>query len=187
MRSKLSFSPLFRAVAVVLVALVALSVAFARQPRQDGGLRKSTEDAKAREAAKQQPAKPAKPSKANPQADPAPGAPAKPAPKTAPPPPPPPPPAKQRSSDPLERVKEDLQEAKAALNKGEILKAYREANAVVKTIETQKYDRLGVDGKGTKAEEFRQTLSESLKVAKESGERLNRANVNSAKPLTFYF
>jgi hypothetical protein len=184
MRSKLSFSPLFRAVAVVLVALVALSVAFARQPRQDGGLRKSTEDAKAREAAKQQPAKPAKPSKANPQADPAPGAPAKPAPKTAPPPPPP---AKQRSSDPLERVKEDLQEAKAALNKGEILKAYREANAVVKTIETQKYDRLGVDGKGTKAEEFRQTLSESLKVAKESGERLNRANVNSAKPLTFYF
>ena len=184
MRSKLSFSPLFRAVAVVLVALVALSVAFARQPRQDGGLRKSTEDAKAREAAKQQPTKPAKPSKANPQADPAPGAPAKPAPKTAPPPPPP---AKQRSSDPLERVKEDLQEAKAALNKGEILKAYREANAVVKTIETQKYDRLGVDGKGTKAEEFRQTLSESLKVAKESGERLNRANVNSAKPLTFYF
>ena len=184
MRSKLSFSPLFRAVAVVLVALVALSVAFARQPRQDGGLRKSTEDAKAREAAKQQPAKPAKPSKANPQADPAPGAPAKPAPKTAPPPPPP---ARQRSSDPLERVKEDLQEAKAALNKGEILKAYREANAVVKTIETQKYDRLGVDGKGTKAEEFRQTLSESLKVAKESGERLNRANVNSAKPLTFYF
>ncbi|MBQ9813015.1 MAG: hypothetical protein IJM54_06845 [Thermoguttaceae bacterium] len=184
MRSKLSFSPLFRAVAVVLVALVALSVAFARQPRQDGGLRKSTEDAKAREAAKQQPAKPAKPSKANPQADPAPGAPAKPAPKTAPPPPPP---AKPRSSDPLERVKEDLQEAKAALNKGELLKAYREANAVVKTIETQKYDRLGVDGKGTKAEEFRQTLSESLKVAKESGERLNRANVNSAKPLTFYF
>ncbi|MBR5759332.1 MAG: hypothetical protein IKX88_12120 [Thermoguttaceae bacterium] len=184
MRSKLSFSPLFRAVAVVLVALVALSVAFARQPRQDGGLRKSTEDAKAREAAKQQPAKPAKPSKANPQADPAPGAPAKPAPKTAPPPPPS---AKQRSADPLERVKEDLQEAKAALNKGEILKAYREANAVVKTIETQKYDRLGVDGKGTKAEEFRQTLSESLKVAKESGERLNRANVNSAKPLTFYF
>ena len=184
MRSKLSFSPLFRAVAVVLVALVALSVAFARQPRQDGGLRKSTEDAKAREAAKQQPAKPAKPSKANPQADPAPGAPAKPAPKTAPPPPPP---AKQRSSDPLERVKEDLQEAKAALNKGEILKAYREANAVVKTIETQKYDRLGVDGKGTKAEELRQTLAESLKVAKESGERLNRANVNSAKPLTFYF
>ncbi|MBR4752539.1 MAG: hypothetical protein IK077_12335 [Thermoguttaceae bacterium] len=184
MRSQLSFSPLFRAVAVVLVALVALSVAFARQPRQDGGLRKSTEDAKAREAAKQQPAKPAKPSKANPQADPAPGAPAKPAPKTAPPPPPP---AKPRSSDPLERVKEDLQEAKTALNKGELLKAYREANAVVKTIETQKYDRLGVDGKGTKAEEFRQTLSESLKVAKESGERLNRANVNSAKPLTFYF
>ncbi|MBP5623060.1 MAG: hypothetical protein J6X44_13715, partial [Thermoguttaceae bacterium] len=128
------------------------------------------------------PAKPAKPAKQAPPTPPT-AAPA-PAPKT---PPKPAPPVKQRSSDPLVRAREDLQEAKEFLQKNETLKAYREANEIVKEIESKRYDRLGVDGQGTKAEEFRQTLTEALKVAKESGERLNRANANSAKPFTFYF
>ncbi len=187
MRRRATFFQSFRFLPVILVALVALSAASARQPRREGGLRKSTETREALEAAKRPPAKPVKPSQPTkpeprptqvptPSAQAAPKEPSKPNPQVKP-----------KSSDPLERAKEELKEAREFLQKNETLKAYREADAVVNAIESRQYDRLGVDGEGTKAEEFRQTLAEALKVAKESGERLNRAHVNPAKPLTFYF
>lgn len=164
---------------ICLVALTALSVAVVRQPRQNGGLRKSTDDPVVQNSAKQPPPKPAPAPKPNPQPQQQP-----PAPK---PPPQPAPPVKPRSSDPLVRAEEDLQEAKEALNRGDALKAYRDSNAVARTIETQKYDQVGVDGQRTKADEFRHISAEALQVAKESGKRLNQKNVKPAKPLTFYF
>ncbi|MBQ4081575.1 MAG: hypothetical protein II596_12935, partial [Thermoguttaceae bacterium] len=109
-----------------------------------------------------------------------------PAPANVPKPQPKPEPPK-KSSDPVERAREELAEARDAIAKGKNLEGFRQASAVANEIKKKEYDRLGVDGAGTKAEDFRQIFIEALKIAEEGGNKLRAPSTRAQKTLTFYF
>ena len=178
--------------ALVFAAYCGMGDAFAKSPKREGGLRKSTEGLEPRPSTVPASAKKPVQSRAKPDSPAA----VKPSAKTPPPPAPAPanvpkpqpkPEPPKKSSDPVERAREELAEARDAIAKGKNLEGFRQASAVANEIKKKEYDRLGVDGAGTKAEDFRQIFIEALKIAEEGGNKLRAPSSRAQKTLTFYF
>lgn len=100
---------------------------------------------------------------------------------------PPKPPEKPRSSDPVQRMREDLQEARKKLEADRALDAFRDAARIVAQINGRKLAENGLDGKGARAEEFRDARAEALQLAREAGNFMTKKPSNAFKPLKFYF
>lgn len=113
----------------------------------------------------------------------------KPKPRQEPPKPPEPimPPEKPRSADPIERMREDLQDAREKLESGRALDAFRDAAKTLAQINAKKLAENGLDGKGARAEECRQVRAEALRLTRDASKFLSSKPTNASKPLRFYF
>ncbi len=157
------------------------SLLLAKAPNRSGSLRKSTEEPlkkeseknKTPQAAPKHTTKKQNPTKQSaPAAQPAPDAPVVPPPK----------PKTQ-----LERMSEDVQNAKNAVAQNKPLDAFKRACNTLNKVKKKELDRLGDDGAGKNAEEYRQLTNEALKIAEESANELDDRPADPQKTLTFFF
>ena len=163
------------------------SLLLAKAPNRSGSLRKSTEEPLKKESEKNKTPKAAPkqtPKKQNPTKQSAPAAQTNPAAQPAPDAPigPPPKPKTQ-----LERMSEDVQNAKNAVAQNKPLDAFKRACNALNKVKKKELDRLGDDGAGKNAEEYRQLANEALKIAEESANELDDRPADPQKTLTFFF
>lgn len=65
--------------------------------------------------------------------------------------------------------------------------AFREAIAVASEIKKKELDKVGLDGRGAKVDEFRKVRQEANQLAEEASKRLAARPSTVNKKLTFYF